>query len=144
MTIRTCGAAFSLLVAMITPVACLAQDAPSGRILFGSAQGGMNADIYVVGADGTGLTRLTSERGGNQVAAWSPDGSRIAYRHGLDYIMVMDADGSNPQLLADTDGDNPEFDLSPDWSPDGSRIVFDSSIGGSDRDIFVVGADGTG
>ncbi len=112
------------------------------RIAFVSERDG-NVDIYAVNADGSSLTRLTNDPEADFYPAWSPDGTRIAFRRNLNHIMVMDADGSNVTLLAQLDGDNPEFDLTPQWSPDGSRILFDTSTEHG-RDIFVVGADGSG
>lgn len=73
-------------------------------------------------------------------AAWSPDGSRIAFARrgdtGLD-LFVMNADGSNVQRLT-TDGSNNHY---PAWSPDGSRIAFTSEVQPGDTDIFVIDVD---
>jgi Tol biopolymer transport system component len=58
-------------------------------------------------------------------AAWSPDGSRIAFSIGRrsqccdDVLFVMNADGTDLQQLTHGHGDG-----SPTWSPDGSRIAF--------------------
>lgn len=85
--------------------------------------------------DGAHPMQLTGAGGINP--AWSPDGTRIAYRGGPlndRGIYVMDADGSNPTLLAEA-----SYRSDPDWSPDGSRIVFDDA-----GEIFVMWADGTG
>ena len=38
-----------------------------------------NADIYVVGVDGTGLRRLTTDPATDQYPQWSPDGTTIVY-----------------------------------------------------------------
>src|SRR5207249_7560561 len=61
---------------------------------------------------------------------WSPDGTRIAYRHqsGDDQtteIFVMNADGSGQRNLTRND----VADWGPDWSPDGSSIAFNSAMG---------------
>jgi hypothetical protein len=54
---------------------------------------------------------------GNQDPVWSPDGERIAFwsSAGTGGVYVMDADGENPQWLANG--------LRPTWTPDG-RIAF--------------------
>ena len=56
-------------------------------------------DIYVVDADGAGLTQLTTDPGNDIQPTWSPDGSRIAFssdRDGAYEIYTMAADGSEP------------------------------------------------
>ena len=57
--------------------------------------------------------------------AWSPDGTRIAFRNalvGAYGIYTANADGSD--VLQLTDGPNDSW---PSWSPDGTRIVFSST-----------------
>jgi Tol biopolymer transport system component len=70
-------------------------------------------DIYTIRPDGTGLTRLTTARGNDAHAVWSPDGKHILFssaRLGFKdeaplyddipqpygELFVMDADGSHP------------------------------------------------
>ena len=85
-----------------------------GRFVFQVATGG---DVYVVNADGSGLTRLT--RGMDP--SWSPDGSQVALSRWTTPwgIYIVDADGSNERLLF---GSN--VARAPVWSPDGSQIAF--------------------
>jgi Tol biopolymer transport system component len=120
----------------------------NGRIVFASNAGGQ-LDVYVVNADGTGRTNLTSSPGVDQDPAWSPDGTRIAFssnREGNSDVYVMNADGSNVVKLTDSLLD----DTDPAWSPDGTRIAFVSTrsqnageIGESSEEIWVMGADGS-
>lgn len=95
--------------------------------------------IYVINADGTGLTNMTH----GEHPAWSPDGSKIAYssRPSLgDYeIYVMAAPGSPVQGGRLTT--SPGHDQHPEWSPDGTKIAFDHSDGGPPS-IYAMNADG--
>jgi TolB protein len=79
---------------------------PDGsRIVFAGHDGsGLAYDVYVIAADGTGLTRLTT-LGQNGSPAFSSDGARIAFDHavpgGGTVLHVMDADGSGLQQITD-------------------------------------------
>jgi Tol biopolymer transport system component len=115
-------------------------------------------DIYVIHADGRGLRQVTSGLGEDYEAAWSPDGSRIAftrYRHdrghpswGEAAVYVIGADGGGLVRLS-AHGDS-TYDAHPTWSPDGTRIAFYSrrehaagSLHANDSEIWVMNADGT-
>jgi TolB protein len=106
-----------------------------------------SGDIYVADTNGSNLRRLTFDGGPysyNREAAWSPDGSRIAFsksdgRTGAG-IYLINADGTNLGRLS------PEgaYDASPTWSPDGARIAFENrSDNRSIGHIFAMNADGT-
>jgi Tol biopolymer transport system component len=88
--------------------------------------------IYVVHADGSGLTRLTDS---SEAADWSPDGAKLAFSNGQMY--VMNADGSGITRVSTGLG------WYPTWSPDGTKIAFisPSDMGGTCY-LVVVGADG--
>ena len=112
-----------------------------GRIAFTSDRDG-NQEIYVMNADGTGVSRLTNHPDNEWDPAWSPDGRRIVFtsdRNGNQEIYVMNADGTGVNRLTN----HPDNDLDPAWSPDGRRIVFTSDRDGN-REIYVMNADGTG
>lgn len=106
--------------------------------------------IYAMNADGTGTTLVVS-RGSSIDAtpAWSPDGSRIAFRSMVDgpfgsagRIFVVNVDGTGlRQLSPDVPDPNVVyyFDDSPTWSPDGATIAFDR-FGA----LAVINVDGTG
>jgi WD40-like Beta Propeller Repeat len=89
-----------------------------------------SSDIYVMEADGSHLTQLTTNPAADKDPAWSPDGSQLAFesdRGGSLDIWTMNADGSGPVRLT-TD---PASDVDPSWSPNGSKIAFSS-----DRESF--------
>ena len=58
--------------------------------------------VYVMNADGSEQTRLSSVDDGDTDPNWSPDGSKIVfstYRNGEADIYVMNADGSGQTRL---------------------------------------------
>jgi Tol biopolymer transport system component len=117
-----------------------------GRIAFASdmdSQG--SSEIYVMMANGSGLSRLTNNTAGDWSPSWSPDGSMLAFGSNLEDaqngdIYAMNADGSGITRLTS----DPAFDTLPDWSSDGSKIVFVSQRDEHQDDIYVMNADGTG
>src|SRR5882762_2145761 len=103
-------------------------------IAFASNRDG-NYEIYVMNADGSAQTRLTSNTGTDNEPSWSYDGRRIAFvgDGAFGVINVMQADGSGlTALRGGTD---------PTWSPDG-RIAFTSNQTGTYQ-IYVMQADGS-
>ena len=112
---------------------------PDGqRIAYERSDGGDGFRIWVMGADGSGQTALSTPAETNaddRDPAWSPDGTRIAFastRAGTWNLWVMDADGGNPRRVSET------FASDPAWSPDGRELAYVGLDG-----IGVVGADGT-
>jgi TolB protein len=100
--------------------------------------------IYVVNVNGTGLTPLTSPNWNSFNAAWSPDGTKIAFDSNQDGLLsavwVMNADGSNQQRLT-----APALEANyPDWSPDGKHIIFNDLCCQFGTNIWVMNPDGTG
>lgn len=116
--------------------------APDGsRIVFSSDRSG-NDEIYVIGVDGTGLTRLTSSPAKDLDPSFSPDGSKIVFdsdRDGPVAIFAMDVDGSDPVNLSKP---KQPGDIFPSWSPDGSKIVYACGPSFEGLDICVMDARG--
>lgn len=111
------------------------------QLAFVSSRDG-SIQIYTIGADGTGLRRLTGVPGQSEIPVWSHDGRHIAFikiRDNDSQIYVMNADGSRQRRLTSPPGIN----TFPAWSPDGSRIVFLSSRQGSPQ-VYMMNADGSG
>jgi Tol biopolymer transport system component len=115
-----------------------------------AVEGKDNWAIHVVNADGTNVRSLGEKPPPHQGGidpAWSPDGSKIAYRYFIGNgnrpsLWVMDSDGQNREMVYWWGGDAG----GPDWSPDGDKIVFasykDSANNWKTNDIFVINADG--
>ena len=111
-----------------------------GKIAFESDRDG-DLEIFVMNADGTGVTQLTNNDADDWHPVWSPNGKQIAFqgdRDGDDEIFVMNADGTGGTQLTDHDAD----DWGPVWSPNGKQIAFQSDRYGDDE-IFVMDADGS-
>jgi TolB protein len=90
--------------------------------------------------DGTSQ-KLIDGPGTERHAAWSPDGSRIAFqsdRDGNPEIYTVDVGDSGWTRLTWNDGD----DMRPSWSPDGSELAFNSNRDGN-WEIYLVRADGS-
>jgi hypothetical protein len=105
------------------------------------SNGDGNDEIYLVKANGTSLTRLTTNVASDADPTWSPDGSKIAFRSnraGSADIYVMNADGSSPIRLTTVSA----ADYQPSWSPDGTRIAFTSGRDGN-PEIYVMNANGS-
>jgi Tol biopolymer transport system component len=116
---------------------------PDGtRIAFTSTRGsGDMSDIYVMLADGTEITQVTTDSSPDLAPDWSPDGTRLVFWSeresespgGTDDgdIYVVDVDGSNEQNITDDFENQPgQFqwaDKDPDWSPVSNTIVFSSA-----------------
>ena len=126
---------------------------PDGReiVFCSNRDDGKHDDVYVIGADGKGLRRLTE--GGdyyNTFPSFSPDGKTILFRRLLSHqlpagrlynseVWVMNVDGTGERNLTN----DPGFDGWPAWSPDGRRIVFASNRSDTFQ-VYVMNADGTG
>lgn len=108
------------------------------------------ADIYVMNADGSGLTNITNTPLDDEhQPAWSPDGEQVVYVKGAlspvpvapvpsDWeLYVMNSDGSDSHLLYASPGNQ----IQPAWSPDGKWIAF---VRFGDSSLELVKANGGG
>jgi Tol biopolymer transport system component len=114
---------------------------PDGStIAFASKRRG-SFDLYVIGADGRGMRRLTSTKEEDDEPTWSPDGDEIAFARGASSrLFVMSADGSGARRLTDEEREEAE----PAWSPDGRWIAYSSKEPGSSiRELWLVRPDGS-
>lgn len=133
----------------VTPFATVTTSPPrTPQIAFSSYRHG-NYELYSMDADGTNVTRITTNPHDDKNPVWSPDGSRLAYtaippgcapyQTCLFDLFVINADGSGLVQLTN----HPRWDGWPRWSPDGTRIAFVSGRDGN-NEIYVITADGTG
>jgi Tol biopolymer transport system component len=93
-----------------------------------------NAEIYVMGSDGSNPTRLTNNLGTDENPSFSPDCESIAFVNRSD-VYKMSSDGSNIKRLTR----NAAGDFAPAFSPDGKKIVFVSSRN-CDLEVFRMNA----
>ncbi len=114
-------------------VFCLQPD--PGRILY-TTSGGVVRLMNALGGDRQTLPILAEK------VELSRDQERIVYSWEND-IWVADAEGSNPINLTSTPN---RGEARPSWSPDGQRIAYmrQAVIPGSEFDVFVMNADGSG
>jgi hypothetical protein len=77
-------------------------------------------ETWIMNTDGSDRRLFEQDTEG---AAWSPDGSQIAYFDGGATIKLIDADGTN---VVDVGHDAAGV---PVWSPDGERIAWESATG---------------
>lgn len=110
---------------------------------------GQSASVWIATGRGTGLRSVTGQPASYEDpptgsdAAWSPDGSTLAYSYTyLQQLYLIGADGKNRRLLRqgglglDVGGS--------DWSPDGRTIAFVDSFLIGQRSIHTIAPDGSG
>jgi len=122
-------------VALVT--AALADDsAHERRLISFSSYVGKRPWIYTVEPDGRNLRRL----GPGENAAWSPDGSKLAFARDHDSadVYLMGLDGSGRRRIIRARGGVG----GPAWSPDGRRIAINACIRGCG--IWIARPDGSG
>jgi eukaryotic-like serine/threonine-protein kinase len=85
-----------------------------------------NTSLFIINADGTGLTVFDASPGGNFDPAWSPDGTSVAFtslRTGQMEIFVASVDDPTSAVQL-TKGTQRTEARMPSWSPDGTQLVY--------------------
>jgi Tol biopolymer transport system component len=122
-------------------------------VVYQSGCGNPSADLFSIGADGSGLRQITKTPTDERQPALSPDGSSVAYVQQQiaekcngcpNSIWTIPAAGGNPlQLTAPTFDSAMPFDESPSWSPDGSSILFErAGVDGPKSTLFTIAPGG--
>lgn len=116
---------------------------PDGKRILLHARTNDNFDIWMIDADGTNLTQLTTDSADDIDASWSPDGAKVVFssnregtfkaKRNFDLWAIDLSSIGITQLTFD-----PADDGAPFWAKDG-QIYFHSNRGTKDKsyDIFV-------
>jgi WD40-like Beta Propeller Repeat len=104
--------------------------------------------LLVVGLDGRLIRRLDAGKKVIGDAGISPDGQTVLYwasdnsnqEGGAIYTLPVIGTGEPKPLTNSAAG----VDADPAWSPDGTQIAFRRKVLGSNEDVFVMNADGSG
>ncbi len=94
-------------------------------------------DIYVINANGTGETPVTTGAGVDKDPAWSPDGQRLAFSRTGSSIFVINLNGMGEMNLS-----GGVDDREPAWSQDNTKIAFVRK-GTNVNGIYLMNPDGT-
>src|SRR4051794_1934127 len=101
-------------------------------------------DIYIMNADGSNVRRLTTEPGYDGGPFFSPDGTRIVWRHFEENGMIADVwtmrlDGSDKKRVTDFKS----MSWAPFYHPSGKYFIFTSNkLGFENFELFIVDAAG--
>ena len=123
---------------------------PDGkRIAFEDRRDG-NPEIWVMNADGSGQTRLST--GFYLAQAWAPNGSELAVLPAgstpsgasvQEQIYRLATDGSGAKVQVTHEARGTTFG-STSWTPDGSRLLYTAQLSGNDRELYSMRPDGRG
>ncbi len=129
--------------------ACQPSWSPDGaKLVFASPCKGMdeiyaNAGLYIINADGSGLTPIATVPGGDFDPAWSPDGKSIAFtslRTGQMEIFTLNVESQSVTQI--TKGAADFESRWAAWSPDGSKFAYAVHRVGVYQ-IWMMNSDGT-
>lgn len=94
-----------------------------------SSTGTTEYNVYVVGADGTGLRRVTNYEGfqldPGDTITFTRDGQKIVYTHGRD-LKAVNADGTGQPVNLTQTNDREEY--SPTYSPEGTKLAYVANL----------------
>ena len=116
----------------------------SQHIAFRSIRdGAQNEQVYVVNADGSHLAHVSDLKLRNdtdRTIAWAPNSSQLAFTsRGIptgspSYVLIVNADGSNPHRLTK----NANNETHPAWSKDGKWLAIQVTISQTQQNVHVV------
>lgn len=109
------------------------------QIAFVSTRSG-NKEIYTIGINGDGLTKITSRHSITISPRWSPDGKWISftsYVDGQTILFKAPSGGGGAQVLSR----RPGLNLGAVWSPDGRTIALTLSQDGN-SELYLIDEDG--
>jgi Tol biopolymer transport system component len=119
-------------------VAAPAISPDGGRICFSYRKQG-RAGLYVINANGTGLTTLSKSIEVQSAASWSPDGKWVAVAANQGEgtrVFKIPLDGGAPVRLRET------LSFNPVWSPDNRFIVYSEQRASGSFDVKTMTPDG--
>jgi TolB protein len=106
---------------------------PGGNAILYAQGTGNGTDLVLAPLDSGPPKKITIGRGtDNTSPSYSPDGHQIAFisgKSGAPQVYIMDADGSNVQLVTPYTAGVRSYRASPDWSPDGRAIAYEQQNG---------------
>jgi Tol biopolymer transport system component len=137
----TAGVPAATIASTVAPtLAATVQGVKNGRIAYGLRSKAGTFNIFARQPDGSDEIQLTTGPANSLCAAYSPDGTQLAYcsdSSGDFEIWTMHADGSGQRQVTHLKGRV----LFPDISPDGKHIVFAGVVGqDANTDVYVVDA----
>jgi serine/threonine protein kinase/formylglycine-generating enzyme required for sulfatase activity len=113
---------------------------PSGRqIAFSAGSGDVANALYVMDADGSGMTRIAGGEPSYWGPVWSPDGEWLAAIRGGD-VWAVRPDGSGERMLLPAAAETGLAAVA--WSPDGQALAAMAWRDGLASEVWVVNRDG--
>jgi dipeptidyl aminopeptidase/acylaminoacyl peptidase len=117
---------------------------PDGsQVVFLRATGFGSPKLYIVNADGSGLTLLDNNTG-CAAPMWSPDGTKILYRRATGFRTVLpDGTGNTAITIIGPTGD--AGIAHPTWNRDATKIAFHSAFSSAltPDELWICDADGS-